>query len=184
MIVLSKLTMDEEELLHREKWIGLVGLALLSVFSLLDIYEGLEDGSTAGHIAIEVVLLALYVSAGVYLWVRVRRAMMVRLSALKQVANSARADLETFKNQNQALAAGITKAVDSQLEAWGLSSAERDVAYFLIKGLSFKEISMARKTSEHTVRQQAATIYKKSGLDGRAQLSAFFLEDLFTPQVG
>jgi DNA-binding CsgD family transcriptional regulator len=105
--------------------------------------------------------------------------MTIRLSALKQVANTARADLENFKNQ--ALAAGITKAVDIQLETWGLSAAERDVAYFLIKGLSFKEISVARKTSEHTVRQQAATIYKKSALDGRAQLSAFFLEDLFTP---
>jgi len=35
--------------------------------------------------------------------------------------------------------------------------------------------------SERTVRQHSVAVYRKSGLSGRAQLSAFFLEDLLLP---
>jgi DNA-binding CsgD family transcriptional regulator len=35
-----------------------------------------------------------------------------------------------------------------------------------------------RSTSERTVRQQALTIYRKAGLDGRTDLAAFFLSRL------
>ena len=49
------------------------------------------------------------------------------------------------------------------------------------KGLSLKEISTVRSTSERTVRTQARALYGKSGLEGRAALSAFFLEDLLAP---
>jgi DNA-binding NarL/FixJ family response regulator len=46
-----------------------------------------------------------------------------------------------------------------------------------------KEIADIRQTQEKTVRTQATTIYKKSGLSGRQELSAFFLEDILsTPQ--
>jgi len=38
--------------------------------------------------------------------------------------------------------------------------------------------------SERTVREQARSVYAKSGLTGRASLSAFFLEDLLAPIEG
>jgi DNA-binding NarL/FixJ family response regulator len=50
-----------------------------------------------------------------------------------------------------------------------------------LKGLSHKEIAEVRRTSERTVRQQAREVYGKAQLAGRAELSAFFLEDLFLP---
>ena len=37
--------------------------------------------------------------------------------------------------------------------------------------------------SERTVRQQALAVYAKSGLAGRAELAAFFLEDLLLPST-
>jgi DNA-binding NarL/FixJ family response regulator len=43
-----------------------------------------------------------------------------------------------------------------------------------------KEIA-ERATSERTIRAQAAALYTKAGLTGRAALSAFFLEDLLAP---
>ena len=36
-----------------------------------------------------------------------------------------------------------------------------------------------RRTSEATIRQQAQSVYRKSGLTSRAELAAYFLEDLF-----
>ena len=51
----------------------------------------------------------------------------------------------------------------------------------MLKGLSHKEIADIRATSETTIRQQALAVYRKSDLRSRAELSAFFLEDLLLP---
>jgi DNA-binding CsgD family transcriptional regulator len=71
---------------------------------------------------------------------------------------------------------------DRQLRAWNLTPAERETALLLLKGLGLKEIAALQDKSERTVRQHAISVYRKSGLGGRAELSAFFLEDLLLPQ--
>ncbi|MBW2281204.1 MAG: response regulator transcription factor [Deltaproteobacteria bacterium] len=76
---------------------------------------------------------------------------------------------------------GLGDAIDAQFGRWKLTPAEREVALLMLKGLSHKEISAARESSERTVRQQARAIYAKANLSGRAALSAFFLEDLLLP---
>ena len=67
-----------------------------------------------------------------------------------------------------------------QFTLWGLSPSESEVALLLIKGLSMKEIALARKVKEKTVRQQATNIYAKSGYAGRHELVAHFIEDLMS----
>jgi DNA-binding NarL/FixJ family response regulator len=62
-----------------------------------------------------------------------------------------------------------------------LTRSETDIAFLILKGLSHKEIARVRASAEATVRQQARSIYEKSGLTGRAELAAFFLEDMFLP---
>ncbi|MPY91348.1 MAG: hypothetical protein GEU99_25990 [Luteitalea sp.] len=76
---------------------------------------------------------------------------------------------------------GLATAIDAQFERWHLTSAEREVALLILKGLSHKEIAEVRQTTERTIRQQAQAIYGKANLSGRAALSAFFLEDLLLP---
>jgi DNA-binding CsgD family transcriptional regulator len=105
-----------------------------------------------------------------------RRARTLRTGLL-----AARADAQRFRQQSQAFARGLAQAIDTQLDAWSASAAEREVALLLLKGLSLKEIAAARSTSERTARQQALALYKKAGVAGRAELSAFFLEDLLAP---
>ena len=51
----------------------------------------------------------------------------------------------------------------------------------LVKGVSLKEIAAERGTGEKTVRQQASQIYAKARLENRAELAAYFLEDLSLP---
>jgi DNA-binding CsgD family transcriptional regulator len=72
-------------------------------------------------------------------------------------------------------------AIDVQLERWSLSPAEKETALLLLKGLGHKEIAQVLDKSERTVRQQAMAVYRKAGLAGRAELAAFFLEDLLLP---
>jgi DNA-binding CsgD family transcriptional regulator len=74
-------------------------------------------------------------------------------------------------------------AIDRQLEAWGLTNAEREVAMLVLKGKTHKEIAVATDRSEKTVRQHAAAAYRKAGLGGRAELAAYFLTGLPMPNA-
>lgn len=73
----------------------------------------------------------------------------------------------------------LGRAIAAQFKAWQLTPAEVDIAGLMLKGASLKEIALLRDTSEATIRQQAQQVYRKSGLCGRAELSAYFLESLF-----
>jgi DNA-binding CsgD family transcriptional regulator len=68
--------------------------------------------------------------------------------------------------------------VAQQFSEWGLTGSEQEVGWLLLKGLSLKEIALVRQTQEKTVRQQASSIYGKSGVSGRHAFSAWFIEDI------
>lgn len=70
----------------------------------------------------------------------------------------------------------VRDGIDDDFSAWNLSSAERDVAWFMLRGLPLKEIAALRGTSERTVRQQAQSIYRKADLEGRSDLAGRVLE--------
>jgi len=78
---------------------------------------------------------------------------------------------------------GLARAIDAQFADWKLTPAERQVALLLLKGYSHKQVAQATGRSERTARQHAATVYRKAGLDGRAELAAYFLDDLMLPEA-
>jgi DNA-binding NarL/FixJ family response regulator len=86
---------------------------------------------------------------------------------------------DSWRAQRRGEIAAMGQAIEDQFRQWHLSVAEVDVAGLMLKGASLKEIAIARDTTEATIRQQAQAIYRKSGLSGRAELSAYFLESLF-----
>lgn len=85
-------------------------------------------------------------------------------------------ELETIRDRVAEQASGEKTEITRQLQEWALTAAEIDIAWMILKGLQFKEIAAARGTSERTVRQQAQTIYTKSGMANRTEFSAHFLE--------
>ena len=95
----------------------------------------------------------------------------------------ARKESARFRDAARAHVDGLSRAIATQFREWGLTDAESEVATLMLKGLSHKEIATLRDCSEATARQHAATVYRKANLTGRAQLNAFFLEDLLMPQV-
>lgn len=78
----------------------------------------------------------------------------------------------------------LAGAIRRQFAAWALSPAEADIAGLMLKGVSLRDIAGLRQTSDATIRQQAQAIYRKSGLSGRTELAAYFLESLFEEQRG
>ena len=73
---------------------------------------------------------------------------------------------------------GFVDILHEHFDAWKLTPAERDVALFLTKGLSTREIAGLRGTSEGTVKAQTNAIYRKADVAGRPQLLGLFIEDL------
>ncbi len=194
--------MDGTDVRHEQRFsVGLVILfALVSVLALADLAGDWHEGPT--HIVLEAGIgFASLFGAG-WALARARRLLLQsrealvasrartelaeaeateargEAAALASRLRESRAEAERWKQDTADLVGGLGAAIDRQLEKWGLSPAEKEVALLLLKGLSHKEVASIRSVSETTVRQQARALYKKAGLDGRADLAAFFLEDL------
>lgn len=82
------------------------------------------------------------------------------------------------EEQLRQVSGAFMELMQSRFSDWGLTSAERDVALFSIKGLSMQEIAALRGTAEGTIKAQTNAIYRKSGVSGRPQLLSLFIEDL------
>jgi putative tricarboxylic transport membrane protein len=132
------------------------------------------------RVAAVALALAALATAGA-LATRKVRAAREREIVLSHDLEAAREDARRRSEEARHLLEGLGQEIDRQFKAWGLTSAEREVAHLMLKGLRHKEIAGVRNTSERTVRQQALAIYKKAGLEGRTDLAAFFLEDLLGP---
>jgi DNA-binding CsgD family transcriptional regulator len=162
-----------------DRWpIGAGLFALIAVLVGADVVEDSRSGATLSHVAVETVIAALALAGAVALW-RHARAVRRRAALLRVDLEAARRDAARFREESREALRGLGDAIDRQFERWTLTPAEREVGWLLLKGLSHREIADARSTSETTIRQQALALYRKARLRNRAELSAFFLEDLF-----
>jgi DNA-binding CsgD family transcriptional regulator len=82
------------------------------------------------------------------------------------------------EEQLRQVSGAFMELMHSRFADWGLTSAERDVALFAIKGMSTQEIATLRGTAGGTVKAQTNAIYRKAGVTGRSQLLSLFIEDL------
>jgi DNA-binding CsgD family transcriptional regulator len=160
----------------------LPGVLLLVIAALvgLDVAADARAGSPASHLALELLIIAAALAGAGVLWRQLSTSRRTA-RALEGDLRAAEASLARFRAESQELLRGLGAAIDRQFERWALSPAEREIALLLLKGLSLKEIAELRATSERTVRQQSLAVYRKAGLGGRAELAAFFLEDLLLP---
>lgn len=111
-------------------------------------------------------------------WLQMGRTRNRHVSKIAQAENTA----AHWKLEAEAIQKGISDEIERQLAEWNLTPSEREVAFLLLKGLSLKEISTVRGTAERTVRHHTLAIYAKAGVTGRAELSAFFLEEFLDRQ--
>jgi DNA-binding NarL/FixJ family response regulator len=87
-------------------------------------------------------------------------------------------EILSLEERNKRISSALKNTISAQLIQWKLTESEIQIAFLLIKGFSGKEISIIRFTSEKTIRDQSSHIYRKAGVKSRADLAAFFLEDL------
>lgn len=161
---------------------GFLTLILVTIICLVsvDLITDFGEGVPWWHLAVEGGV-ALAAALGVLILIRDSFVLKHRLEDATVRAELLQSEAQKWREQTKKYAEGLSHAIDQQLTEWKLSTSEKEVALLLLKGLSSKEIAEIRNTTEKTVRAQAAAVYSKSGLAGRSELAAFFLEDLFVP---
>jgi DNA-binding CsgD family transcriptional regulator len=161
--------------------------AVIGGVALLLLLEKIEEPElSALELMMEVVglLPAVMTSVGVALLFRITSRQRDEHVKVIRDLELARAQGQRWRSEARSYLDGLGQAIEGQFSRWNLTEAEREVALLILKGLSHKEIATVRAVSERTVREQARSVYAKSGLTGRASLSAFFLEDLLAPIEG
>lgn len=165
--------------MKRQLKFALIAAALflaLVVFEEWRTPEPFEIWHFAGDV-FEWALLAGAVAMTAFTSAQTRDFRLERLELIDDL-EAARREGGRWRAAAAAHVSGLSRAIATQFQTWGLTDAEADVAGLMLKGLSHREIAALRHCSEVTVRQHATAIYRKSGLPNRAQLTAYFLEDL------
>lgn len=139
------------------------------LFFIIDVIADLlaDDGGALDHVhtAVEAIAAAA-LAAGVVILGRELRKLLADVESMQRGIRMARGDMAAL--------------LESQFATWGLTPSERDVAMLLLKGLDNAAIADLRGTAPGTVRAQCSRIYSKAGVEGRADLFSFFVEELMT----
>ena len=161
--------------------IWIVLLATIAIIFVIDVALDNPDQIGTVHFVVESAIIFISLGSATALglsWFQAQR----RMAELRRSLKSQRTERDVWRKRAESLLRGLSVEIDAQLELWGLTPVERETALLLLKGYGHKEIALLLKKSERTVRHQAAAVYRKSRLAGRAELAAFFLEHLMVPQ--
>jgi DNA-binding CsgD family transcriptional regulator len=165
---------------QKERFVIAFVLAAIAVMVAFDLFTDAKEEVVFWHVLVEgsIAAVALF---GVFYVLRGSFEMKHRFEKEMTDFSHFKKEAELWKAESRKYLDGLSKAIDQQLTNWKLTTAEKEVAFLLLKGMSIKEIADIRNTAEKTARVQSIAIYSKSGLSGRSELSAFFLEDLLVP---
>jgi DNA-binding CsgD family transcriptional regulator len=164
------------------RWIGTVLFGAIAVGGVVDLVLDQPTTLWGFHVLFELGMLIVSLGAVVFLWVGWRGAGRT-LEQTRVALEARRVERDVWRSRAEIFLSGLGAEIDRQFREWGLTPVERETALLLLKGYGHKEIAELQQKSERTVRQHSVVVYRKSGLAGRAQLSAFFLEDLLLPEL-
>ena len=170
---------SKSKLLRWERPLISFVIVCILALAVFDIFEDYSDNQSNWAIAGDLVYMGTIILVLVYLWHLTPFSLAKRNKLLTREISKTNYEASQWQQRAAKLMRGLGEMVQQQFNSWNLSVAEQQVAFLLLKGLSHNEIALIRQTKSRTVRQQAASIYKKANLNNRAELSAFFLEDLW-----
>jgi DNA-binding CsgD family transcriptional regulator len=173
-------TIMDEESGYRLRLLLVVVLLAIVVGGTVDLYLDQPREWLSLHVVYEVLMIAVGLVGATALWLGWWRADR-SVAALRRSLEESGAERDRWRESARSALEGLGMAIEEQFCEWSLTPVEREVALFLLKGHSHKAIANLTGRSERTVRQHSVSIYAKAGLDGRAELAAFFLEDLMLP---
>ena len=162
---------------------ALLALALASIMvgGVIDLLMDQPADWFSFHVVFESLMIAGAALMATTLWLGWSHAEQ-SLTELRQLLDARKDERDAWRESAHSALKGLGEAVNRQFHAWGLTPAEREVALLLLKGYSHKQVAQATGRNQRTARQHASAVYQKAGLAGRAELAAYFLEDLMLPE--
>ncbi len=152
-------------------------LLAIAAGGMVDLILDQPESWLSLHVLYEVGLVLAGLVTTAWLWRGWGRA-EESAGRLRRSLEERQAERDAWRVRAERALEGLGRAVDEQFELWQLTPAERGVALLLLKGHGLKQIAGLTRRSERTARQHAVAVYQKSGLQGRAELAAFFLEGI------
>lgn len=161
---------------------GVLAVALLSIIvgGTADLLMDRPTVWLSFHVVFETLMIAGALVMATTLWLSWWRSEHAAADLRASLA-AERGERDEWRATARHALEGLGRAIDAQFDAWRLTPAEREVALLLLKGYGYKQIAALTRRSERTVRQHGGAVYEKAGLAGRAELAAFFLQDLMLP---
>ena len=173
--------MIDQDLDSRMRAILAIALASIIIGGTVDLVMDQPQQWLSFHVVFETLMIAGAILMATTLWLGWWKSAH-SVVALQESLEKQRAERDAFKASANAALDGLGRAIDAQFRTWHLTPTEREVALMLLKGYGHKEIAALTSRSERTVRQHAGVVYEKAGLAGRAELAAYFLNDLMLPE--
>lgn len=167
----------------RMRLVLIIALASIIIGGSIDLVLDQPQRWISFHVIFELLMITGALLMATTLWLGWWRSMR-SASELRRSLESHKAERDAWRESAEQALHGLGQAIDRQFDRWKLTPAEREVALLLLKGYSHKAIARGTDRSAQTVRQHAASVYAKASLGGRAELAAFFLEDLMLPADG
>ena len=162
------------ELFKSRDTLGLSILILVQIFCAgFFMLDALSDFVSDDYISITHLYIEFF--AALVLWISVYVEVRQLLELLRRKAH-----LEEHYRQSQLT---LHEVMEENFKKWGLSPAEYDVAMFLFKGCSPAEIAEMRGTSDGTVKAQLSAIYRKAGVQNRAELMMGVIDDIYSKDL-
>lgn len=187
--------------LKQKRLLSLIGFLIFTTLVGYDLYLEFQIVSDTGKLnqaqLLEVAIFGLGALSFLYLWsitkiddsktqkLNQNKKEMIetknQIIETKKEIVELRFDRDHWKNQSARFIQEFQDYIYTHFTIWGFTEAEKDIGILLLKGLSLREVAGIRGVSEKTIRNQTLAIYSKSSLEGRHELSAFFLEELLKP---
>lgn len=181
MMITMKKMMTKDFVMKKNERIFMILILLgISLMTIIDIVTDTKEGVAWWHVSVEGTV-ALITMVGVFYLLKGTFNLKHSLENEREISSNLLEESKRWKEKSKKYLDGLSHSIDEQLTKWELTKSEKEVAFLILKGFSFKEIGEVRETTEKTARSQSALIYSKAGLSNRSQLSAFFLEDLLLP---
>ena len=165
----------------RLQWILAIALLSIIIGGTADLVMDRPQTWFSFHVVFETLMIAGALVMATTLWLGWWRSAH-SAATLRDSLERQREERDTWKASAQSALEGLGRAIDAQFRSWRLTPTEREVALLLLKGYGHKQIAALTGRSERTVRQHAGVVYEKAGLSGRAELAAYFLQDLMLPE--
>ncbi len=143
----------------------------------LDVMKDLPKESLLLELVIEGSILLLVITSSNYIW-NILHQTETSKTELERDLIDTQERASTWERKSKSFILEFQNHLNEQFHDWKLTKSEQEIALLLLKGRSTKDISELRCTSLGTIKNQCRSIYEKTGLSNKNELSAFFLGEL------